>query len=237
MQLDKWTAQRTNSCTVLDRVADQAVRDWFNPHNPTRALQSRLTGTAKRSNASSTQFQMAHYLRVCRIRHQITAAGGGDGSSGQHAQGWCAGTPTDNASKCNCGSDAHFETPTDRTKRRGPREENNIDEIMKLYRERNAFAHDPIDWDDTAIKCNMTCLPRFDSFASWFSRWYVLKPRNPHINCTWPTQQIIITLNLDYNKIKFKPYHLVWVLINIFSSKVKLYYSSMWFPENHIDGN
>jgi len=36
----------------------------------------------------------------------------------------------------NCGSDAYFETPTGRTKRHGPREENHIDEIILLYRER-----------------------------------------------------------------------------------------------------
>jgi len=61
----------------------------------------------------------------------------------------------------NCGPDAHFKKHTDRMKGRNPRKADfMIDEIMKLNRESKVFAHDPIDWADTAMKCKMTRSPR-----------------------------------------------------------------------------
>jgi len=72
------------------------------------------------------------------------------------AQDWSARTTTNN----NCEPNAHFKKETDRTKGRGPKKEDFIDEIMKLNRERKVFSNYPIDWADTAIKCKMTCSPR-----------------------------------------------------------------------------
>jgi len=60
----------------------------------------------------------------------------------------------------NCGPDAHLDKQTDRMKGQGSMIEDLIDEIMKLYRKPNAFANDPIDWNDNAIKSKLTCLPR-----------------------------------------------------------------------------
>jgi len=57
----------------------------------------------------------------------------------------------------NCGPDAHFNKHTDKTKGSGPREEDFFNEIIKLNRERKAFAQDSIDWADTAMKCTITC--------------------------------------------------------------------------------
>jgi len=127
MRPGNWAFERTNSCIILDRAANQTDWGWFNQQNSARALWSRHRGAAGRSNGNAARLQ---YLCVCDT---ISQQGEVELARlvNMRKDGVRAQLQTMSVGLY-CGSYAHCNKYTDRAKGRGPKKEYFNDEIMEI---------------------------------------------------------------------------------------------------------